>query len=107
MYRFVALTDNDRGSEERRRWVSHAGLTHQSFSAGAYLSSSALCSASLRRFSSSGVSTGGSSLIVNLSILPVNLNGTNRQAIGNSLRLYFISSLGVSSGDVCVRKMSI
>ena len=42
----------------------------------AYLPSAAPCSASLSRFSSSGVSCGRSTAIVSLSSLPVKLNGT-------------------------------
>ena len=41
-----------------------------------YILSAAFASASLSRFSSSGVSFAGSTAIVSLLILPVNLNGT-------------------------------
>jgi hypothetical protein len=41
-----------------------------------YWASAAFRSADFSRFASSGVSLGGSTLIVSVSILPVNLNGT-------------------------------
>src|SRR5262249_48920514 len=55
--------------------ILRAALAHHPSTCG-YLASAALAAASISFFSSSGVSFGGSSAIVSLLILPVNLNGT-------------------------------